>query len=1235
MVDFPHGLDQEDPERLLKVKDACSSQKGGADVLSEYFATQFQAVDTNFFLQSMIYGKWGKKIGDDVSDKVYVYLRDSVKEMCTYIDKETGLMDVLECRDYNDNIAGIFCYFYDAEINKITVEPESCAVKDASGDKVAIVKYRVQPVIIGARESREVVCQAWDNRDLVIRNKDRTFEMKKDEVAIYEVEVDTNDVLAKIECVAGRRKNDTVFVAIKGTFELQRSHDELKFISADQTPVYLEPTDYDTLYKIKVQSVGYLMDFFTYAFQPPNGGWTAESTAVSTEYFYTCTGNHLKVRATGTLEFLGLSPKSAGLYRFSMEAGGELKQVESEFIHPFKIECTERCNTDILHGKDVEVTCDINHHLFTDSALFASESVLNISLKFWKAEYFMDIPGYNKLNPCEYTNTVERSLLYDKRALRSLSFDEQNRKATVTFGILSTQPWNIGWYYLAVTPISVDHCYYFGRSFDGNCDIDVINNPIVPATCESFDKETTTQQYLMFYVNNVFDVGIVTPRPQKDINPRGLYLAYDAFMDNGFLYFYRLLPPFGNKEPRDVCARDGGTFVRDTEDAITSRILRNLESERVELGNINLIKFWTALTCNFGMNPNSPDIEADPSEVFFSMERASDRRLLTLAKFDQEVGFSQVENADVEIARLCRYQRGKVWDIFADPGKCLYKPLDVNIGLKQTVGALIHGSPLFTLQCEALPRGSYENKTFESLTGSERVTYEVPFPEESDVKQFRCRQIANESITTESNWFQLGFESTFLDMKVDDFIEPLDYWCRPTDSSLTQPCFGEDVSLKSCVVGNPFKNCTWGRLYPADETPLVNGERGVTWEVIPDEYPQCNSTRRCYYLRFQNLNPFLHSGLYFLKCYSGIEGSHAETQLRTHTRYFDLEAHPSAPIGDNPFTYNVTCSPGKLEGQVVIYGQEVNVKVTCSGSRNGDIDAIVTEHSAGTFVINFIIPWPETTTECQVDAYNDVTDLTSLLISDRLDNNKIWESVYIEETSRSDSQVSFCCRSCGVNIGSNHLRFLCMLSQDNSVVVGFRDTELKYDTETYIAERCATVKLPIGMFVCTCALFRENVATTTFYRDGTTRSTFATASSIQVEGQPELVNDTTSNPNEKKETTTETPTTSTLAVNEVTVKMTRNELELLRELAALEEIVLFKSQIHFKVLSNSIDRMVNLLEPNIERIKAQQYLSILGMLQTITLASFLPLTNIGKFFGRNFPNTIRLYQQRPTHLQVR
>ena len=1200
MVDYPSDLADDDPDRLIKIKAACSEEKG-ADVLSEYFATQFQAVDINSFLQSMIYNKYDAEIGADVSDKVYLYLRDSVKEICTYVNQSTRLMESLECHKLDKVIVGIFCYFYDGEINSITVEPDQCSVDNSPGkkEKEATVTYRVTPMIIGSREIREITCQAWNNRDIIMRERDVKFQLYKGDVATYSVPVDTNEFLAKIECFAGRRKNDTVFVAIKGTYELDESHDELKFISANQTPVYLDESNYNALYKIVVQSIGYQMGSFSYAFQAPYGDWSPESSDVETEYFYTCDGPHIRVRAVGTLEFQSLSPTSSGLYRFSIEAGREVKQIQSEFIHPFKIKCNSVCQENISPGQDAELRCEVDHHLFTDPSLLETAATLDVSMKFFKTEYFDDIPDYNQLNPCEYTNTVERSLTYDKSQISKMGLNKEQRKVYINFGILSTQPWNIGWYYLAVTPANSSNCYLFGSSFGRNCELEV-TDPVVPDECNSAQTETKTNQYLFFFFNNSMDVGIITPRPKENSNPRALYLAYDSGMDNRLQFYYRILPIEGSEKPRDVCARDGGTLVQN-QDPVADEILKNLKSSDVNFFSIDLMKFWLALTCNYYTNPMDTSTEIDASIGFFVIENADNQNQLFLMKFDAS-GFHKIGNIETQMASLCRYQRGRVWDFFADPGECMYKPLDLNIGLKQTLGAMIHGSSSVDIQCEALPPGSYENKTFLGLSGPERVTYQVPFPEESDVQSFRCIQLLNESMNFEVAYVELGFETTSVDLKVDDFIEPLDYWCRPSTSSLTQPCFGDDVSLKACVVGNPFKNCTWNRLYPTDDNPLEMGQRGISWENFREEHPeeQCYSTKRCYYLHFRDLDPHLHSGLYYLKCYSGIEGSHAETQLRTQTRFFDLKAHPSAPIGTNPITYNVTCSPGKVEAQVVIYGQKITANVWCSGSENGAINSTVTEFSAGTFVVRYVIPSVEKTTECRVTISNEFGKLTTLAVTDKIGSHKIWESVYIEEISRSASEVSFCCRTCGLNIEEQHLKLLCVLPQDYSVLVGYADSGFRYDTDDYIGERCSSIPLPQGMFVCKCTLFRQHVATTTFYRDGKVRNDFASMPPMVIESQPDTVNKTTKSPDNIDKTTSETPSTTEATVNEIIVALTRNELRVQLELAALEEIALTKSELHYKTFSKSMDAIAGHLESSTSKERALQILSILGTLQSLT-----------------------------------
>ena len=1074
--------------------------------MSKYFFSAFQGGSTNYFLQSLVHKTLGTKIGQNIEDKIFLFLQDEVIMWCAFVNATTGLFETFQCT-MQETLEGIFCYFYEAEVNSIPIEAKSCAVSDDNLE--ATVSYTVKPLIIGSLVEREITCDAFDIWGEPLGGKMQRFTAFKGDEFEYSVNIDIAEELIQIQCFTGRRKNDIIYSPTTGYYNLPLNLTTDVVIASPELNfgvAYFKKTDYGDSYEIVVETAGYPIGVFHYRFKPAFDEWTGKiEDGITTSKTYICEGVNLMVKATGRLPFPLLFPEDSGFYRFVIEAGGQEMENLTEFVHPYEINCDKSCVDEVVPGSTVSLWCTIDHHLFVDSSHFelpGDEQPFN--MKFWKSEYHPDLPDYNQLNPCEYQNEVENPIRYSLLTPDLFGLRAKTRTANVTFILYSAQEWNVGTYYLEISTKNESYCHYFGASKIGvNC-----TGKIIPVSFDEVESCSLTgnEQYKLFRISLNQDVGrLFLSANSSSNNSRALFLADDANGYNEFSYFYKLIIHSAEKPPAEVCEIDGGEYTINEVDPVASAIFLGVDLKSVPYAeHFDLINFWHALTCNAYLFYERNPQPNDPNAIYFQSRNKEIVYENDLYQFVISRFYQRTSAQNQPVASLCKFKRGILWNLYQAPSQCMYEPLDLTNGMKQTIYPVIHGQFDIKIECEPRPLGSYINQTFDHVSPLSSVEYSIPYPEERDVTAFRCVQKLPEGMTARNfPWFDFTFNSLPVELFTDESIEPLNYWCYDGNVTVAQPCFGLDVSLRGCVEANPFDNCRWIREYSLSGEPLIQGQDDISWHVVPDENPQCTTTRRCFYLEFANLDPVKHNGIYYLNCSNGLEGTIAETTLRRETKFFKVGGFQSAPIGDYQFSYDVKCGQNaQLKAQIALYGPLVHASVQCTGTNNENIITEISSHQIGVSLVEFVIPNVDRTVSCTMTSSNNFTLEKPLVLVDSLREHKIWSDLKIVEIARDETKISLCCETCAVNIRSNNIDFTCHKLSNNYLFLRYYNTTFEFSEDTFIAKRCADVPLSYADLKCKCTLFNSVQSSFSVYQNGDVEIVTEMPPSIAIMTQP-------------------------------------------------------------------------------------------------------------------------------------
>ena len=1066
-------------------------------------------------LQSLVHKTLGTKIGDDVSGSVFVFLKDEVILWCAHIDPATGVFDVYECS--GQSVAGVFCYFYEAEVNAIPIVQDSCAVQE-EGAK-AVVSFTARPLIIGSLVQREITCDGFDSWGESLSGKLRQFTVSQGDTIHYSIEVRIDEELVEINCYCGRRKNDRIYTPTTGVLNLPLNLNSDIVITSPPLYsgiAYFLESDFGGPYEIVVETSGYLIGRFGYRFQPASGEWSRkfeDEDAISTSKEYVCSGFNLMVKATGKKPFSYLAPTDSGLYWFSITAGGEDKELITEFVHPFGIHCGTTCVDNVMPGSSVRVWCTIKHHLLVASEHFEVEPESQpFNLRFWKSEYHSDIPDYKRLNPCEYKNQVETPLVYSPILGDLFTFSIFLRTANVSFNLYSAQEWNVGTYYLEVSTANKSLCYYFGPSKIGtDC-----TGRIIPVTFDDVNScsRDSNEQFKLFRITLNQNVGrVYLPEESYSNNSRALYLGDGApYLDNNdYRYFYKIVMHASDARPEEVCASEGGEYVVNGFDPVINSIIDDDDGKAVAYQNFDLNLFWLALTCNAYLHYTANPQPSDPKSIFFTVRKKEIVYESKTVQFFSGQFFKDPDTDDGPKGALCKFRRGVLWNLYQAPTECMYRPLDLKIGMKQTIYPVIHGEIGVDIECQALPHGSYINQSYSDVMPLSFVEYSIPYPEERDVNAFRCIQKTSGGLRYQPvNWFDFTFNSLPVELITDAEIEPLDYWCWDGNVTMKQPCYGRNVALRACLEANPFGSCNWVRLHAFDsDSPLVQGEKGITWYDELDENPQCTTTRRCFYINFSPLDAFKHNGMYYLNCSDGLEGTVAETTLRRQTRFFKITGHQSGPVGDYSFNYAVICGEerGQVVGRISMYGSNIVATVSCTGSGNENIIAETIPYDTGVSLVQFELPNADKDVECIMTSTNSFAPENPFVLADSVKNHQIWSRLEIVETDRNADTVSICCEACALNVNPRNVELVCYKLSDNLMILYNHNTTYEYDDTKYVAKRCVEVPREFGDAKCRCKLFNSVRSTFTIYKNGDVEMVTDTPDAFEVMAQPANISD--------------------------------------------------------------------------------------------------------------------------------
>ena len=428
------------------------------------------------------------------------------------------------------------------------------------------------------------------------------------------------------------------------------------------------------------------------------------------------------------------------------------------------------------------------------------------------------------------------------------------------------------------------------------------------------------------------------------------------------------------------------------------------------------------------------------------------------------------------------FSRGMVWDLKSAAGSCRYIPLNSTIGMQLPVIVKTHGNDPVNVLCQAIPLGSALNQTFTNLTSNEVFTYSLDFPDESDVTSIQCSQYHNLDLQAEDAfWFDLSFPSLYMPLKIDDNLTVSDLWCHAYNASLKQPCYGNEVSIKSCVEGNPISGCSWKTFTSESQIRmLIQGENNTSWEDTVAEYPQCNNTRRCSTLTFYSLAES-QQGFYWYECQSGLENTEIKSSLRTKSKMVKIVAQQSASLGESgaSFLFTLDCQLKRLRGFFRSYGQNITAIVECKTDTGQETDQWVREQifyevpGPGAIDVVFYPHVATRETTCRFEGTNDFASERPLKFETPLKSFRKYNTLEVRNDAENDLRV--CCDACAFGIRGYREFDLHCENSDGSLIEFTNETlgseAYSYDPDLFTATRCRTMLIrPRSLYICKCSV---------------------------------------------------------------------------------------------------------------------------------------------------------------------
>ena len=1063
------------------IKDTCASYEQ-AVLLKTSILLAFQGENSNAFIQSVLHHHSNTALGTDISQS-YFMVFENLLPTCIFVNATTGVIESFVCAD-DTTIAGLICVREDGEISDIDVDLLSCNYQPS----FTSLCFKVTPTLVGVSAIREINCIGMNLWGADIEATRDTVDASKNVPGVYCPKLRLYSEIMKIRCWTSQHKNATVSPRIKAFYNVSMFQGNISLIAPIPEPnsdiYYMSWSQYYDPFQsfaIKIESYGYplrnLKMFYNQVFDSPvQTNWF---TGQTWEVLCLADGNPT-IKVSAEQEFTPFKDENTGNYMFQVLAGEVELKVNVQLVHPSNIECDRICVQDARIGFPVAIRCVINHHyIWNPSKNFNNVKKLPLNITLQKRDH----PEY--ANPCEFSIGIKQPVIYDYTS-DYVKFGGTFKSVTVLIEIFSFQVWNTGEYFLEVKPNDQDCLHQKGGS-----------NFCSEAVSDGCTDASTDKRLIRLFFASPDNFGSFAPNPFSSClnNTRALMIPGFDYPD-GNQFFYRICFDTENVfEPGDICRAEGG-FWEDGNSPFLSQLIDDLEIP-ISDNNYDYEKIFRALSCNsYFLRGDSFGYKiSDPLTLFVKYRTAGG--LTKLLKYKNGKTFShELHTNAYPPGILCRYPRSLAHTMYLDPGStsCMYKPIDLNAGREQKINVAIHGNIPAKIMCEAMPNGTYMDLNFTVANDSPSFTYSTPFPEEGDVKSFRCAQIDfkgfhpfHGTLSSGSNetlqWFDFHFSNQPLPLDMDPSVITHNLWCYPGDGTLHQPCYGQTVTLTCCGVGNPFTECRWHRhLGFKDIQPILNGQNGFSWNLVGTEIPQCNNTQHCSNLTIQNLQRS-DDGYYWCECFNGLENHNMpETMKRRETWSLQIKPSQSGLVGDPDFVYTLSCdlNLAVMIAKTAVKGAPVTAKVECSKDPDDVTEmALQTERQNGVDLIKFEIQNPTKYMQCNFWASNEYSN-DPITFTSYLKDKKIYGDVAINQDEENDAKI--CCKFCALNVDERNVKVKC-IDKDRLSLEAI-ETFL-YDASELNGSFCVEFTHKIfATFECSCELWGESLASITVFPTG-------------------------------------------------------------------------------------------------------------------------------------------------------
>ena len=1104
--------------QVADMKDACDKERK-AFLLKSEDIDYFQMGDTNPLIQSVIYLYKNAWFQRDISDEIYgtVYHNDNPR--CISVNSKTNFIENNLCPE-NVTLTGLLCYANEGQILELKLEAISCIDTDPTNRMISI-EYRLQANIVGCLNNRIVTCMAvyQNGKDVPGTMSSHVLTCKNN--VTFDVILKAEDPYAFLMCTGMKyfetalSPNITVVEYLPNMEPTLRVHNST-VAGTSNNKIYLDQSDYSSPFDVILVSEGFPAPEIEYSFEKmfenPLQNQTTEELSDKQAFCFSSQQFPIAVNIVNRvkLTFDPLEPKHSGKYHVFIRPAFNGSSIPPptffELVHPFSIQCSPTCPDKVYLGPHFKVQCAVNHHLITRNDLFDTNDQMPLNITISRKVTFLTGKALSTLsdeiNPLEFNTALGSRLAKQKLRDESFKVDSENRNLSFDFVIYSVQIWNSGRYAIQVVPADEIHCVY--QSPYENC-------LHAPSSGDSLCDESTTANEIQVLVHPD-DKGFA----EIEADSCGPYTRALFFQNvtnqngdqNDFAFYYNLCPrPSPEYEPEKVCSKNGGEFQLHETDFITTF----MSSTSNIPDKYTLEYLWMALFHNVNVSLSQVKTTGNLSfpKVYTFYKGEPGMLQLSFLKMD----YPETETNLV----LCKYRRGKAWNMANDGGNCTYQVIDPHVGTRQQVRLSIHGQLPINAKCSSIPAGLFPATEFFGVSEDTGILYALPFPNNLAVGSFFCCQIYPSQMIGEENdsdCFHFNLTAQFKDINVQPVPKSNSLWCKDSENETfsSQPCYHTKVEVECCFVANPILHCNWS-ISLGRHSHIVNGEDGISWTLRSTENPRCMNPEYCSVLTF---DPLLeeHQGLYHCSCFNGLETMEMPEQLlrepgKTYSQNIKIASRQSQPATtrEKSVSLELVCAETrKFSAVVKVSGLPVTADVFCRSDEGVSYTKwpqnkvnVVRQVEKSDEVIHVDLTGVNRRYDCFIQYTNDLAE-NPLRVRLPLQHMYVTGEMNFRQDNSSENfrsePVKVCCDVCAFHLDlPRYIRIKCFLVETSEEVPLQENMLFTFNIEGNNASKCVQlVDIQWKTFECSCTAAGNYEKSLVFYANGEVEEFRRTAS---------------------------------------------------------------------------------------------------------------------------------------------